>query len=290
MEFRERLNTGGFLKLVEVLPPKGVGAEQFEKRLVPVKGKVDAVYIPSLQGGIMRVESWAAAKYLQDRGYETIFEVCCAHKNRVALQAEVLGGAFLGLRNVMVVAGDDPKLGDHPEAKAVFDVDVMGLLEGIRGLKKGYDMAGSDLEGAPDLCVGAKVDASAQGPLLELELRDMERKIRLGVEFFITTTVYDLEQLQRFMERAKEFKVPVIAGLMILKSAGMARYINKHVEGVLIPEGVIERLLKAPDKVEESARIAAEMIQGMREICQGVSLIPIGWEEKVPLVLEEAGL
>lgn len=290
MDFRARLQGDGFLTVVEVLPPKGVEGEGFERRLVPLKGKVDALYLPSLQGGVMRAESWAAAKYLQERGYETIFEVCCAHKNRIALQAEVLGGALLGLKNLMVVPGDDPKLGDHPEARAVFDLDVMGLLEAIKGLRKGHDMAGADLEGVPDLCVGAKVDASAKGPLLELELRDMERKIRLGVEFFVTTTLYDLDQLERFMKRVEEFKVPVIAGLMILKSAGMARYINKHVEGVLIPEGVIQRLLKAPDKQEESVKIAAEMVRGMRELCKGVNIVPIGWEDKVPLVLQEAGI
>jgi len=289
MKWRQRLLKGDFLKVVETLPPKGVNGKEFEKRLIPLKGKADALYVPSLQGAVMRVSSWAAAKYLQDRGYETMFEVSCAHQNRLALQAEVLGGYLLGLENVMVVSGDDPKLGDHPEAKVVFDVDVVELLEGIKGLREGHDMAGGDLDGVPELCIGSKVDASAQGQGLEQQMREMEQKVRLGVEFFITTTVYDLGQLERFMERAREFEVPVIAGLMVLKSAGMARYINKYVEGVLIPEETITRLLKAPDKIATSVQIAAEMIRGIRELCHGVNIIPIGWEDKVPAILEEAG-
>ncbi|RLB07844.1 MAG: 5,10-methylenetetrahydrofolate reductase [Deltaproteobacteria bacterium] len=288
MGWRERLEGGGFLKVVEVLPPKGIDEKGFGERLIPLRGRVDAIYIPSLQGGVMRMSSWAACKYLQEKGYDTIFEVSCAHQNRVALQAELLGAYLLGLENVMAVPGDDPKLGDHPEAKGVFDIDLIELLEGIRRLQKGYDMSGGDLEGSPRFCVGAKLDASARGHVLDLEMKEMEKKIRLGVEFFITTSVYDLGQFETFMQKAQTFGVPVIAGLMVLKSAGMARYINKHVEGVFIPDEIIMRLMKAPDKIAASIEIAAEMIRGIKDLCQGVNIISIGWEDKIPAILEEA--
>jgi len=288
MGWRERLEGGGFLKVVEVLPPKGVGSRQFEERLIPLKGRVDAIYMPSLQGGVMRMSSWGTCRYLRDKGYETIFEISCAHQNRVAVQAELLGAHLLGLDNVMAVSGDDPNLGDHPEAKGVFDIDLLQLLETIGRLQKGYDMSGGDLEGAPRFCVGTKLDASAQGHVLDLDMKEMEKKIRLGVEYFFTTSVYDLGQFEAFMQKARTFGVPVIAGLMILKSAGMARYINKHVQGVFIPEEVTVRLMKAPDKIAASVEIAAEMLRGIKELCQGVNIISIGWEDKIPPILDQA--
>lgn len=290
MGWRERLGSGEFLMVAEVLPPKGVDVTGFEGRLIPLKGRVQAISIPSLQGGVMRMSSWAACRYLLDKGYETICEISCAHQNRVAIQAELLGAHLLGLENVMAAAGDDPKLGDHPEAKAVFDIDLLELLEAIKKLHTGYDMSGGDLEGPPRFCVGAKLDASAQGHILDLEMKEMEKKIRLGVEFFITTSVYDLAQFEAFMQKAKTFGVPVIAGLMVLKSVGMARYINKHIEGVVVPEGIIEQLMKAADKIAASVDIAAELIKGVRAVCQGVNIIAMGWEDKVPRLLDAAGL
>jgi 5,10-methylenetetrahydrofolate reductase len=290
MGWRERLGSGEFLTVAEVLPPKGVAVKGFEERLIPLKGRVAAISVPSLQGGIMRMSSWAACQYLHKKGYETICEISCAHQNRLAIQAELLGAHLVGLENVIAALGDDPKLGDHPEAKAVFDIDLLELLEAIKKLRTGYDMSGGDLEGAPRFCLGAKLDASAQGHVLDLEMKEMEKKIRLGVEFFITTAVYDLAQFETFMQKARTFGVPVIAGLMVLKSVGMARYINKQIKGVMVPEGIIEQLMKAPDKIAASVDIAAELITGAREACQGVNIIAMGWEDKIPHLLDAAGL
>jgi methylenetetrahydrofolate reductase (NADPH) len=286
MGWRERLKQGGFLKIVEALPPKGVDVKRFEEQLIPVKGRAEAIYVPSLQGGVMRMSSWGASRYLLDRGYETICEISCAHQNRVALQAELLGAYHLGIENIMAVGGDDPQLGDHPEAKAVFDIDVLELLGAIRNLQEGHDMSGGDLEGTPRFCVGTRVDASVRGKGLDDQMRAMEQMVGLGAEFFCTTSVYDLKQLEAFMQQVRTFGVPVIAGLMVLKSAGMARYINKHVEGVVVPEGIIERLMKAPDKILASIEIAAEIIKGAQGLCQGVSIISMGWEDKVPAILD----
>lgn len=287
MHWTDRLRKGDFIVVVEVLPPKGSSFQDFEKKLVPMKGLVDALYVPSLQGAVMRASSWGAAKPLKDRGYEVIFEVNCAHQNRLALQAELLGAALLELENVVVVEGDDPKLGDHPEAKPVFDVGVVELLEGIATMKKGKDMAGGDLEAPVRFCVGAKVDASLEGSPLEKEWELMARMAELGVEFFFTTSVYDLGKMERFMEGASRIGVPVLAGVMLLKSAGMARYLQRHVPGVYIPEEVVERLLYASDRVFVSVKLASELIRGLKGICQGVDIVTLGWEDKVPMVLEE---
>ena len=288
MGWRDRLKSGSFLTMVETLPPKGVDVKRFEEQLTPLKGRADAISIPSLQGGVMRMSSWAACRYLRDKGYETIGEISCAHQNRVALQAELLGAYHLGIENIMAITGDDPKLGDHPEAKAVFDIDLPELLGAIRNLQDGHDMSGGDLEGCPHFCVGTRLDASVGDHGLDAEMRAMEERLGLGVEFFVTTSVYDLAQFEVFMQKTRHFGVPVIAGLMVLKSAGMARYINKHVSGVVIPEGIIERLLKAPDKIAASVEIAAEIIKGLRGMCQGVSIVSMGWEDKVPAILDQA--
>jgi len=288
MGWREQLKSGKFLTIVEALPPKGVDVKGFEEQLIPLKGRVEAIYVPSLQGGVMRMSSWVAGRYLLDRGYETICEISCAHQNRVAVQAELLGAYHLGVENIMAVVGDDPKLGDHPEAKAVFDIDLLELLGGIRNLQEGHDMSGGDLEGSPRFCVGTKVDASARGRGLDDQMQAMEQMAGLGAEFFCTTSVYDLAQFKAFMQKAKTFGIPVIAGLMVLKSAGMARYINKHVEGVVVPEATIERLMKAPDKIMASIEIAAEIIKGIKGMCQGVSIISMGWEDKAPAILDAA--
>jgi 5,10-methylenetetrahydrofolate reductase len=290
MGWRDRLKSGSFVTMVEALPPKGVDVKGFEKRLIPLKGRVEAISVPSLQGGVMRMSSWAACRYLLDKGYETIGEISCAHQNRVALQAELLGAYQLGIENMMAITGDDPKLGDHPEAKAVFDIDLLELLRGIRNLQEGHDMSGGDLEGRPCFCVGTKLDASARGQGLDAELRGLEERMGLGAEFFVTTSVYDLAQFEAFMQKVRTFGVPVIAGLMVLKSAGMATYINKHVRGIVIPEEIVERLLKAPDKIVASLEIAAEIIKGLRGLCQGVSIVSMGWEDKVPRLLDTAGL
>ena len=288
MGWREQLKKGRFLTIVEALPPQGVDVKGFEEQLVPLKGRVEAIYVPSLQGGVMRMSSWVAGRYLLDRGYETICEISCAHQNRVAVQAELLGAYHLGIENIMAVFGDDPKLGDHPEAKAVFDIDILELLGGIRNLQEGHDMSGGDLEGVPRFCVGTKVDASVRGKGLDDQMRAMEQMVGLGAEFFVTTTVYDLAQFKAFMQQAKTFGVPVIAGLMVLKSAGMARYLNKHVEGVVVPEKIVEQLMKAPDKIMASIEIAAEIIKGIQGMCQGVSIISMGWEDKAPAILDAA--
>lgn len=288
MGFRQILEGAGFIKMVEVLPPKGPRGEDLERRLVPMKGLIHCLYIPHLQGAVMRASSLATAHYLRGKGFEAVFEVNGAHQNRLAIQAELLGAGILGLDGVMVLEGDHPQWGDHPEGKPVYDLDLEGILSAIRAIKEGKDLGGGDLEGRADFCVGTKADASLKDDDLEREWERMGRLVEAGVEFFVTTPVYDLGQLARFMEGARGLGVPVLAGVVLLKSAGMARYMNKHIPGVLIPEGVIERLLKAPDRAYESVRIAAEAMRELKGLCQGVNLIPIGWEDKVPQVLEEA--
>jgi 5,10-methylenetetrahydrofolate reductase len=221
---------------------------------------------------------------------EVIFNLSCSHRNRLALQSELLNASALGLKNVLLHQGDPPSIGDHFEAQAVSDLDVMGLLSAAKRLQEGYDLMGNDLQGKPQFCVGSQINASAKGHALDLEVMDIEKKIRLGVDFFFTHSIYDVSLFEPFIKKVAHFKVPIIAGITLLKSVGMARYVNKHVEGASIPDSIIDQLMKASDKQKASIEIAGNLIKGLKPLCQGVQIIPIGWERQIPALLDDVGL
>jgi 5,10-methylenetetrahydrofolate reductase len=221
---------------------------------------------------------------------EVIYNISCSDRNRLALQSELLNASALGLKNVLILQGDHPSIGDHFEAQPVFDLDVMGLLGAAKRLQEGYDLMGNDLQGKPQFCVGTVVNAAAKGHVLDLEAMDLEKKIRLGVDFFFTSSVYDVSLLETFVKKVAHFKVPIIVGITLLKSVGMARYVNKHVEGASIPDSIIDKLMRASDKREVSIEVASDLIKALRPLCQGIQIIPIGWENLVPALLDHVGL
>jgi 5,10-methylenetetrahydrofolate reductase len=246
--------------------------------------------IPDLQNAIMRLGSLSVCTLLKARGTETVFTLSCSDRNRLALQSDLLNASALGLDNVLILHGDPPSVGDHYEAKPVFDLDVLGLLGAAKRLQEGYDLAGNELQGKPQFCVGSQVRLRATSQDMDLEITEMEKKIGIGVDFFITSSVYDAGLFEAFMKKAASLKTPIIAAVTLLKSVGMARYVNKHVEGASIPETVIDKLMKAPEKQEASIEIAKEMILRLKPLCQGIQIIPIGWEQLIPAVLKRAGL
>ncbi|HVP77540.1 MAG TPA: methylenetetrahydrofolate reductase [Thermodesulfobacteriota bacterium] len=290
MSFKEQLDSGKFVVVAELQPPKGNNLSELYEHAELLKGRVDAVNVPDLQNAIMRLGSLSVCTLLKARGLETIYNLSCSDRNRLALQSELLNASALGLKNILVLQGDPPSLGDHFEAHAVFDLDVLGLLNAAKRLQEGYDLVGNDLQGKPQFCVGALLNAAAKGHVLDLEILDMEKKIRLGAEFFFTHSVYDVSLFEPLSKKAAQFKVPIIAGITLLKSVGMARYVNKHVEGAFIPDSIIDRLMKASDKQKASIEIAGDLIKALKPLCQGVQIIPIGWEKQIPALLEYVGL
>jgi 5,10-methylenetetrahydrofolate reductase len=290
MSFKEQLESGKFITVVELQPPKGNDLSEVFQNAELLKGRVDAVNVPDLQNAIMRLGSLSVCALLKSKGMEVIYNLSCSDRNRLVLQSELLNASVLGLKNVLALQGDPPSIGDHFEAQPVFDLDVLGLLGAAKRLQEGYDLMGNDLQGKPVFCVGTLVNATAKGHALDLEVMDMEKKIRLGVDFFLTHSIYDVSLLETFAKKVAHFKVPMIVGITLLKSVGMARYVNKHVEGVSIPDAIIDKLMKASDKREASIEIAADLMKGLRPLCQGVQIIPIGWENLVPSLLERVGL
>jgi methylenetetrahydrofolate reductase (NADPH) len=290
MTLKERLDSGKFAVVVELQPPKGIDLSEVYENADLLKGRVDAINVPELQNAIMRLGSFSVCALLKAKGMEVIFNLSCSDRNRLALQSELLNASALGLKNVLILLGDHPSIGDHFEAQPVFDLDVVGLLGAVKRLQEGYDMMGNDLKGKPQFFVGTQVNAAEKGHVLDLEVMDMEKKIRTGADFFFTNSIYDVSLFEPFVKKVAHFKVPIIAGITLLKSVGMARYVNKHVEGVSIPDSIIDQLMKASDKQEASIKIAGDLIRQLRPLCHGIQIIPIGWEKLVPALLDHVGL
>ena len=288
MGFKDKLDSQKFIILAEIDPPKGVDVADMVTNAMRVKGKVDAFVVPEMSNAVMRLSSLGGCMLLQGKGLETILQACCRDRNRLALQADLLAAAALGINNLVAVNGEDPSFGDHHRARAVNDVDLLELLEAVKKLQDGRDMAGVELRGSPVFCVGSVVNAGASGGLLDLEIDQLEKKMAAGAQFFLTPPVFDLQNLSRFRNRVADLNPKIIPAVLLLKSVGMARYIERHMGNVNIPENLITRIQKAPDKTRECVRIAAELVGSIRDAgYAGVLLSTIGWEDKLPSILGE---
>jgi len=288
MTFCEKIKAGKFVITSEIGPPKGVDINEMLEDAELIRGRVDAINVTDLQSSVMRVGSLAICHLLKDRGLEPVFQLTCRDRNRLALQSDLLSASVLGIENVLLLTGDYPSLGDHPEAKPVFDLGSVQLLEAAKALEAGIDMKGNPLKGSPKFCIGAVVNPGADP--LEPEVIKMEKKIASGAEFFQTQAVYDIELFKKFLDSAKHLKTTILAGIVLLKSAGMAKYMNKNVAGVFVPDNLIKEMEETKDRSAKSIEIAARLIKELKGLCQGIHIMPIGWDKKVPLVLDAAGL
>ncbi|OEU52915.1 MAG: 5,10-methylenetetrahydrofolate reductase [Desulfobacterales bacterium S3730MH5] len=291
MGFRQVLESGKFLVTAEIGPGKGTDVEHLLKDAAIIKDRMDAINVTDLQSSVMRLGSMAFCHLLTDMGVDPVFQVTCRDRNRLALQSDLLSAWVLGIKNVLALTGDYPTLGDHPRAKPVFDLDSVSLLDVIARLNSGCDMVGNELKGTPDFFSGAVVNPGADNEAaLELQIIKMEKKIEAGARFFQTQGVYDLDAFEKFMKRIEGFDTKVLGGIILLKSVGMARYMNKNVAGVFVPESLIKELKGAEDKTQASMEIAVGLIKGMKDLCHGVHIMALGWESKIPHILDEAGV
>lgn len=291
MSLREAFDSGKFAITTEVGPLKGTDTSEVLELAEILNGKIDGVNVTDQQSAVMRLGSLATCSILVQKGLDPVFQMTCRDRNRLALQSDLLSASVMGIRNVLVISGDFPTLGDHIDAKDVYDLDSEQLIWTINRMNEGYDLAGNELQGKTDLLVGAVVKpVSDTEESFELQLAMMEKKISVGARFFQTQAVYDVDAFEKFMKRAEQFKVPVLVGIIPLKSAGMARYMNKNVSGVFVPEDMISAMAKAEDKAATGLEIAARLITDLKDLCQGVHIMAIGWEKKVPEILRLANL
>lgn len=278
----EQLAAGCFVVTAEIAPPKGTDISRALAKARLMKG-LAAVNVTDNQGANMRLSPLALSALLLREGVEPILQLTCRDRNRMALQSDLLGAAALGIENLLLLSGDHACFGDHPQARSVFDLDSIQLLAAVRGLCSGQDMAGKPLTGAPHFFAGAAVTPEAEP--FELMFQKFAKKAQAGTAFFQTQAVYDVDKLTRFMDAASPLGKPVLLGVLLLKNARMAEFLNRSIPGVRVPARLIERLDTAADPLEEGIAIAREMVGHARRFCQGVHLMTLGHEERIDDIL-----
>ena len=288
MKLRDAFKSRKFAITAEIGPGKGTDITEFLHNADLLKDKVDAVNCTDQQSAVMRVGSLAACLLLKEKNLQPILQMTCRDRNRISLQSELLSAAVLGIENVLCLTGDDVTLGDHPQAKPVFDLDSVSLLYAAKQLEQGKDLAGKELKGTPKFFLGACSTPCADplGP----QLMKLEKKIKAGAEFIQTQAVYEPDKFAKFMKEASLFGIPIMVGIVLLKSAAMARFMNKNVAGINVPDSLISEMDKAEDKGKKGIEIAARLLNEMKSMCQGAHIMAIGMEHRVPEIIELAGL
>ncbi len=292
MSFREALDSGKFVVTAEVGPPKGADIEEMIHHIDLLRDKVDAINFTDNQSAVMRMNSLSGCKIALERGAEPILQMTCRDRNRIGLQSDLLGAYALGVKNVLCMTGDHVSAGDHKGARPVYDLESVQLLKVVDALNNGKDMEGNDLKGSTGFFQGAVVTPEANP--LEPQLIKFEKKVKAGARFFQTQAIYDIEKFREFMRFARQYPVKILAGLVVLKSAGMAKFLNNFVPGIVVPQELIEELKAAGKEkaLDTGLSICARHIKQLKEekICDGVHIMAIGMEDKVPEILERAGL
>ncbi|NJD76756.1 MAG: methylenetetrahydrofolate reductase [Candidatus Methanoperedens sp.] len=289
MNFREKLDSGKFIITAELSPPKGTDLKSMLKDAELIKDITDAVNVTDNQRAVMRMSPLAACGILKSKGYETIMHLTCRDRNRLALQSELLGAYALGIRNILVMSGDHPVKGDHEGAKPVYDLDSVQLLGLIRELNKGYDFSGNRLEGKTDFCAGGVTNTE----LNEVSLIKLHKKIRMDASFIQTQAVFDAELFSGFMKKINQTRpkrIKIFAGIIPLKSEKNALFLNKNIAGIKVPENLVARMRRAKNPEALGIEIAAELIRDLRDICDGVHIMPIGDHGNTKKILEMADI
>jgi methylenetetrahydrofolate reductase (NADPH) len=290
MQLQQKLTSGEFAILAEMEPPKGADVVAMIANAWAVKGKVDAFVVPEMSNAVMKMSSLGGALLLQSRGLETVLQVCCRDRNRLAIQGDLLAAQALGVPNVMAVAAEEITHGDHHKARAVYDIDLLELLGAIQTLQTGRDLAGVDLQGAPSFFVGSTMKVTPRGELWDKELAELDQKMAAGANFFVTQPIFDPGALDKLRESLEERRAKVIPTVLLLKSVGMARYINRFMD-MKISEDYLDRIQKAPDRVRECVAIAGELVAAFKaQGYPGVNISTIGWEDRLPAILAVAGV
>ncbi len=287
--FDEKIHSGKFVVTTEVGPPKGADISELVHHIDLLKDKVDAINVTDHQSSIMRYPSLGGCLLVKERGGEPILQMTCRDRNRMALHADLLLAHSRGIHNVLSLTGDSIDVGDHPEVKPVFDVESVQLIRLIRMMESGKDAAGNELKGEPEFCAGASVHPAAD--FIEPQLIKFEKKVAAGAEFFQTQGIFELGSLRRFMQYASQFEVKILAGIIVMSSAGMARYMNKSVPGIIVPREVIDELATAEKGkgLQKGIEIAVRLIRGIidENLCHGVHIMAVGNEGIVPEIIEQ---
>jgi len=290
MSFQKRLSSGEFVILAQMNTPKGVNISEMVNNARRIKERVHGVIIPDMDNGVMRMSALAGGALMRQQGLEPIIHVYSRDRNRMALQGDILAAYVLGIQNLVVVRGESMAAGDHVQAKAVDDLDELGLLQAIRSLKKGTDMAGFELDGTPDFTVGCTLGPFADDQALDREIEKTQKKIEAGAQFVLSPAVFDMDRFASFLKKAKGLGVPIIPTVFLLKTVGIARYMATYEPGAFIPEHLIKRMRQSKNREMEGFVIAGETIKHLKSLVQGVQIVTLGWENRLTTILDYAEL
>jgi methylenetetrahydrofolate reductase (NADPH) len=287
------LEAGKFAFTGEMGPPRGADLEVIKKKATHLKGRVDAVNITDNQTGVVRMASWAACLLAIKEGLEPTYQMVCRDRNRLAMQSDICGAYAHGIRNMLCLSGDHQQFGDHPLSKGVYDIDSIQLIYAVRKMREeGKFLNNNDIEGPPKMFIGAAANPFAEP--FEWRVHRLAKKVAAGVDFVQTQCIYDMKRFREWIKQANDMglteKVHILAGVTPLKSGGMARYMAKNVSGIIIPDEIIDRIVKAPKAAEEGIKLCVEQIEELKEMkgVHGVHLMAIEWEHKVPEIAERA--
>jgi len=296
MKLNEIFQRDEFVVTAEVGPVKGT-IPRDNRKLPPcveeaegIKGWVHAVNVTDNQSAVMKLGSMAACVKLKEKGHEPIYQLTCRDRNRIALQSDILTAYSLGVDNMLLLTGDHTSLGDHKDAKGVFDFDSVHLVKIADGLKQGYDMIGNRIINPPDFSIGAVVNPNFEP--LDLQLMKMKKKIDAGAEFFQTQAVYDVKTFERFIKKAEKLGRPIQLGVVLLKSPGMGKYMNANVSGISVPQEWIDEIgsVDTKDRKKKSTEMMIRFIRKLKHMVQGIHIMPLGWTDVVPEIIEQADI
>jgi methylenetetrahydrofolate reductase (NADPH) len=293
-QFKKILKSEKFIVTAEIGPVKGTNVQKMIDNIEILKKKVDALNVTDNQSAVMRYPSVGGCLLIKEQGGEPIFQITCRDRNRLSIQSDLLFAYSRGVENVLCLTGDSLKMGDHPEAKPVYDIDSVQLIQLIHILNSGKDLSGNDLEGGVNFCIGASATPSADP--IEPQLIKFEKKLKAGIDFVQTQAVYDMEELKKFVDYSRNInkKVKILAGIVLLVSAGMAKWMNENIPGIFVPQNLIDEMAKMPkgEGLSKGIEIAGSLIKKIHDekICDGVHIMAIGKEQKVPDILKAAGL
>jgi 5,10-methylenetetrahydrofolate reductase len=288
--FRDCLAQGRFAVTVEYNPPKGTNVSALLDNAKTLIGRVDAVNVTDNTAAIMRASSLSVCRLLYEMGHDPVLQMTCRDRNRIGIQSDLLGAYLLGIRNLLCLTGDYPTVGDHKDAKPVYDLDSVQIMKLVQGLNEGRDLAGNKLDGPTAYHIGAAVtpEADPAGPMLA----KFEAKINAGAQFFQTQAVYHPDRFRTFMEQVRPFKTKVLAGILVLRTVKMAEFVTANVPGITVPDDLIAELRAAGPTHEAAAgvEIAVRTIKAVRPYCDGVHIMAIKAVDRLPEILTKAEL
>lgn len=286
MKLEESLKSRRFVITSEIQPPIGTGIQELSRNIEKIRGRIDALTVPELKIEGLVTDTLSTCKILKEQKFEPILQTTCREKSRIDIQEHLIKAAESGIDNILTFTEDYRITGDSLQEIMFFHVDSGKLFSVLESLQEGHDISGKEIPVKPKFCIGSGIDSSWGKKVPDLELREMEELVKLGAKYFISTPVFDLDSFNQFMKRIEHMGIPVIAEVILIRSAEMGLFLNKHVKPGMVPNHIIEKLAKAPDKEKASIEIVTDLVKGIKDLCQGVHFIPIGAEDRISKYLD----